>query len=83
MDHNWGRQVFLCGLGDTGATLAARFRTFPHIVLTNGVDPLSVGHLMWYTFPDREDVWVPSHIGSGSLHFPYGLGDFVELDFPV
>jgi hypothetical protein len=75
--------VYETGLCAVGATLAARFRLFPTIVLTNAPDPLSRGIQEWFTFPDTELAWDRQHLGVGDLHFPYGLEDEVEPDFPL
>lgn len=78
MESSWGRAVSETGLGATGATLAARFLAFPLIVLTNGRDPLSTGIQLWFTRADTLAPFMVSHLGVGSLHFPYGLEELVE-----
>lgn len=75
MESNWGENVGHLGLGGTGATLAARFRAFPWIVVTNGWtfdrDSLTV----WITDPDTDLAWIPLVTDKAAfpVNFPYGL----------
>jgi len=83
LDHSWGLNVAAQGLGDLGATLAARDLAFGPVPLwvtnaNDGVQYLSV-HVPADTSPDAPYVmnWQPM-IGR---HFPYLR--IVPPDVPV
>lgn len=83
MDHKWGRDVLELGMVSTGATLAARYVTQPHIVLTNAPGFAGGTRQLWFTHPNTDLPWVVHSVG-----FPPGLGNFpygepVEPDGPV
>jgi hypothetical protein len=75
--------VTFYGIGDEGATLAARLLAFPTttLVLTNAL--LSPDHHVVWLLPDtgfsmqRLDLWLPG----APLHFPYGQS--VPADVPL
>lgn len=83
MDHKWGRNVSDYGLGDVGATLAARVLVTPWLVVTNA--PRSDGTQDWWFVPSADtpdtayfqEPFTPSAVG----HFPYGV--LVEMDGPL
>lgn len=74
MDHSWGRTVHDVGLGDTGATLAARFLPLPgRMYLTNAPSPPGFCQF-WYCPLDTEllvNFW-GGYLLAGAEHFPYG-----------
>jgi len=81
LDHKWGRNVLKYGVGNTGATLAACFLAAPNVILTNApADTVADSVKMWFRSADPHGPYGASTLGIGDMHFPYGLGDFVELD---
>lgn len=83
MEHEWGRNVFDYGLGNSGCTLAARLPSpLSTIMVTNERMPVGQARA-WGILPDM-DAWTPFNIGrvgDPNGHFPYGHP--VEPDAPV
>ena len=74
MDHKWGRNVTELGLGDVGATLAARVIGSPHVAITNA--KRDDGTVDWWFYPtvDTPDLAYFRFPFTDVAHgnFPYG-----------
>lgn len=83
MDHEWGRNVLGLGVGDCGATLAARSLGSPYVYITNARD-INGRWLRWQQHPSDTNVpmtpvWFLPR--PGHPHFPFG--EPVVPDAPV
>lgn len=83
MESNWGRNVSDLGLGDLGATLAARLLDAPQYIFTNVTSLSTIPLVAVFQLPDMADDPYATAVASrlpGS-HFPYGydVEPFVPL----
>jgi len=83
LDHKWGRNVIDLGLGDLGATLAARNPSFPQQVWYNVT--YAGGSMCWYALTplDTNDPYIfgVGPVVPAGTHFPYNRP--VEPDVPL
>lgn len=83
LDHKWGRNIELEGLGCLGATMCSGRLLFPRLILTNASAGAS-GFWGWnQAFPDAGFAYFPFtyHYLAGHPHFPGGHD--VDPDGPV
>lgn len=83
MDHKWGRNVTLLGVGGTGCTLAARRLDSPFIdIVTNELSGTGSARI-WrvLAFLPFDGLYLPQSVGPVTGNFPYGIP--VEPDGPV
>jgi hypothetical protein len=74
LDHRWGLNLYRRGLGDLGATMAARWHA---PIPTDVVYLLNVpGFFIWgvQVHPDEDHPFVMLNMGTNptGMHFPYG-----------
>jgi hypothetical protein len=83
LDHKWGRNVSAYGLGDTGATLAARILTLATATAIINVRSPG-GTVMSWQYLGNIQGYMPGGfltMPDPSENFPYGF--IVEADGPV
>lgn len=75
MESEWTRGVVELGVGDTGATLAARKLSDPTRVITNETTGFTNNAREWYYPPNAEAPYLRALIikTPGHPHFPYGI----------
>lgn len=83
MDHKWGRNVSLYGLGDIGATLAARFLSGPGTVVLTNAHRIPGTYEVSQVTGDNRIVLSTFTVPWFAPHFPYQWGASVEPDAPV
>lgn len=83
MEHSWGRDVFLFGLGGTGATLAARFPPPNHLFVLTNEKVLPGFRRIWQVPADTQPdaPYFAFTLNGGPDSFPYG--QLVNGDVPL
>lgn len=83
MEHSWGRNISLYGLGGMGATLAARILVFPYTSILINNPFWLYGARAVFIPPDTapDDPYVVYELPRFGGNFPYGWN--VEPDVPL